>query len=146
MHFKNCDNIDIVDSFIRIFGGMLADIAPHYDGVIEFRLLTDRDNDCQDIMGRIGNVVYFSEEEVSRIGLSDVEILASLAHEVGHIVYNTRNWDIDCEHRADMLAAEIGLGSQMISAIDKILKSRRYNKLTSKLIGRIHFLQNHMRG
>ncbi len=97
-------------------------------------------------MGRIGRTVYISDEEVGMIGLTDPEIFAALAHEVGHIVYHTHDWQPDCEQRADMLAAYLGLGSQMIAAIEKILDSRRFSKLTSLLIGRIHFLQNMMRG
>lgn len=146
MQLRNRDNIEIVDSFIRLFGGLLEDLASHYDGAIEFRRLLPEENDFQDLMGRVGNTVFFSPEEVGKIGLTDVEILAALAHEVGHIVYNTRGWDPDCEERADTLAAELGLGSQMISALEKIIDSRRYRKLTSLLIGRIHFLQNMMRG
>lgn len=145
MHLRNRDNIEIVDAFIRLFGGLLEEIASHYTGVIEFRLLKDEDNEYHDIMGRVGNTIYFSPSEVDGIGLTDVEILASLAHEVGHIVYNTCSWEPDCEQRADMLAAELGLGAQMISALEKILDSRRFHRLTSMLIGRIHFLQNMMR-
>ena len=146
MLFRNRDNIEIVDSFIRLFGGLINEIASHYKGDIEFRILREEENEFHDIMGRVGNTIYVSPKEVGLIGLSDVEMLAALAHEVGHIVYNTRGWDPDCEQRADMLAAELGLGAQMISAIEKILDSRRYNRLTAMLIGRIHFLQNMMRG
>lgn len=146
MQLINSDNIPIVDSFIRLYGDVLSDKISHYDGDIQFRILKKEDNDYQDIMGRIGRTIYISPEEVGRIGLSDPEILAAIAHEIGHIVYHTHAWQSDCEQRADMLAAELGLGSQMISAIEKILQSRRYSKLTSLLVGRIHFLQNMMRG
>lgn len=146
MRLINRDNIEIVDVFIRLFSDALRETVTHYDNDIVFKRLPDEENDYRDIMGRVGNTVYFSEKEVGRIGLSDSEVLAALAHEIGHIVYNTRGWQQDSEQRADMLAAELGLGTQMISAIEKILESRRYEKLTSLLIGRIHFLQNMMRG
>lgn len=146
MQLRNRDDIEIVDSFIRLFGDVLNETASHYEGPIEFRLLKDSDNEYNDIMVRMGNTVYYSPTETARLGLTDAEILASLAHEVGHIVYNTRGWDSDCEERADMLAAQLGLGKQMISSIEKILDSRRYSKLTSLLVGRIHYLQNMMRG
>lgn len=146
MRLINTDNIEIVESFIRLYGEAIGEAASHYTEPIEFRALTREENDYGDIMGRIGTTIYISEEEVGKIGLSDPEIFAALAHEVGHIVYHTRSWQPDCEQRADMLAADLGLGSQMISAIEKILDSRRFSKLTSLLVGRIHFLQNMMRG
>lgn len=139
MRLINKDDIEIVDVFIRMYGDVIKEMVPHFDDNIVFKLLPPGENDYRDIMGRIGKTVYFSKEEVGRIGLSDTEMLAALAHEVGHIVYNTKGWDTDCEQRADTLAADLGLGSQMISAIEKIIDSRRYNKLTSLLIGRIHF-------
>lgn len=146
MRLINRDNIEIVESFIRLYGEAIEQMASHYTEPIEFKVLTREENDYGDIMGRIGTTIYISEEEVGKIGLSDPEIFAALAHEVGHIVYHTRSWQPDCEQRADMLAADLGLGSQMISAIEKILESRRFTKLTSLLVGRIHFLQNMMRG
>lgn len=145
MTLINKDNISIVESFIRLYGDALEKLAPHYRLPIIFRRLSPSQNNYADIMGRIGNTIYISEEEVGRIGLTPPEILASLAHEIGHVVYSTRGWDLDCEQRADSLAADLGLGSQMISAIEKILDSRRFQKLTSSLVSRIHFLQNMMR-
>lgn len=142
MRLINKDDIEIVDAFIHMYGDVLGKIAPHYMGDIEFRRLQQSDNDYHDMMGRVGNVVYYSEEEVGKIGLSDTETLAALAHEVGHIVYNTRGWQQDSEERADMFAAELGLGTQMIAALEKIVSSHRFGKLTSLLVRRIHFLQN----
>jgi hypothetical protein len=146
MQLINRENIEIVDIFTHIYGELLTSLTPHYEGTIEFKTLSKEENRYHDIMVRLGNVIYISKEESGMIGLTDTEMLAAIAHEIGHIVYNTRNWQSDCEHRADMLAAELGLGSQMIRAIEKILESRRYQKLTALLIQRIHFLQNMMRG
>ena len=145
MRLINKDNIEIVDVFIRLYGELIEDIAPHYKGDIVFKNLPADENEYHDIMGRVGNVIYHSEVEVGKSGLSDTEVLAALAHEIGHIVYNTRGWQQDQEERADSFAAELGLGAQMISAIEKIISSRRYHKLTSLLVGRIHFLQNMIR-
>lgn len=146
MQLINRENLEIADCFIHLYGEVLNKIAGHYEGRIEFKRLGREDNEYHDIMVRLGNSIYISEEEVGMIGLSDTELLASIAHEIGHIVYNTHGWQPDCELRADTLAAELGLGSQMISAIEKIIDSRRYNKLTSLLVERIHYLQNMMRG
>lgn len=146
MQLINRENIEIVDIFTHMYGDLLNSLMPHYQGTIEFKNLLTDDNEYKDIMGRVGNVIFISREEAGKIGLTDTEMLAAIAHEIGHIVYNTRNWQADCEQRADMLAADLGLGSQMIRAIEKILDSRRYQRLTALLIQRIHFLQNMMRG
>lgn len=146
MELINTEKIPVVESFVRLYGETINEIASHYDKPIYFRSLSHDENEYGDIMGRVGRTIYISEEEVGWIGLSVPEIFAALAHEVGHIVYNTHGWQSDCEQRADMLAAYLGLGRQMISAIEKILDSRRFSGLTSLLVARIHFLQNIMRG
>ena len=146
MQFINRQDIEIVDIFVRMYGTLIEELAPHSVEPIEFRLLKDEENDYRDIMCRMGRTIYISPTEAGKIGLSDTEMLAAIAHETGHIVYQTNPWQPDSEQRADMWAAQLGLGSKMISAIEKILDSRRYKKLTSLLVERIHFLQNMMRG
>ena len=146
MHFINRQDIEIVDVFVRLFGEPVAEEATHYNMPIIFKRLDRDDNRYNDIMVSMGNTIYISMEEIGSIGLSDTETLAASAHEIGHIVYGAHGWWPDCEQRADMLAAKIGLGNQMISAIEKFIDSRRYRPLTSELVGRIHFLQNMMRG
>lgn len=142
MKLINENKIAIVATFIRLYGDALGKLADHYDKPIVFRRLNITDNQYGDIMARIGNTIYVSEEEVGKMGLSDPEVLAALAHEVGHVIYATRGWDADCEQRADSVASDLGLGKQMISAIEKFIESRRYPRLTSLLVSRIHFLQN----
>lgn len=145
MQFINKQNIEIVDIFIRMFGDSVSKIASHFTEPIEFKLLDKEENTYDDIVVRMGRTIYISPEETGKIGLTDTEMLAVIAHEIGHIVYYTHSWQPDCEQRADQLAAMLGLGTQMIGAIEKILDSRRYKKLTSLLVERIHFLQNMMR-
>ena len=142
MKLINENNLAIVAAFIRLYGDALGVLASHYDRPIVFKRLDKTDNQYGDIMARIGNTIYISEEEVGKLGLSDPEIMAALAHEVGHVIYSTRGWDPDCEQRADSVAADLGLGRQMISALEKFIESRRYPRLTSLLVSRIHFLQN----
>lgn len=136
----------IVDVFARMYGSLLDKIVPHWDKAIEFKVLPPADNTFGDIMVRLGSNIYISQEQASSIGITDSEMLAVIAHEIGHIVYQTSGWHPDGEQRADSLAADLGLGDQMIRALEKIIDSRRYNNLTSQLVGRIHFLQNMMRG
>lgn len=146
MQLINRQNIEIVDVFIRLFGELVSSLAPHFTEPIEFKILKDEENQYHDIMARVGRTIYLSPSEIGSVGLSDTEVLAAIAHEIGHIVYHTHAWQPDCEQRADMWAAQLGLGSQMIAAIEKFIESRRYRTLTSLLVERIHFLQNMLRG
>lgn len=95
IRFGNPDGLEIVESFIRLYGRAVSSVAPHFEGVIVFRKLSRQDNQYDDIMGRIGKTIYISEEEVGKLGLSYPEFLAAIAHEVGHVVYSTRGWDMD---------------------------------------------------
>lgn len=145
MQLINRQNIEIVDVFIRLFGEPVSRLASHSTAPIEFKILKDEENRYHDIMARVGRTIYLSPTEIGAIGLSDTEVLAAIAHEIGHIVYQTHAWQPDCEQRADMWAAQLGLGDQMIATIEKFIESRRYRDLTSLLVERIHFLQNMLR-
>lgn len=144
MILQNTNNIPQVSAFIRMYGTSLEKLAGHVEKPIIFKRLRKIDNEYNDIMVRLGQTIYISEEEVGKLGLTDPEILAVIAHEVGHVIYSTNSWQPYCEERADSVAADLGLGSQMISAIEKIIDSRKYSQLTSNLVARIHFLQNMM--
>lgn len=110
--------------------------------VIEFLPLADEDNEYGDVVVKISNRIYISSKHVGQMGFSEPELFAVLAHELGHILYHTHPWAYDAEERADTLAAELGLGSQMISALEKIIASRRFRHVTSALVRRIQFLQH----
>lgn len=142
LQLSNIDSIPIADTFIRMFGDALSRMFPDFSRRLEFRLLRPESNDYRDIMVRLGDRIFISPEECGRLGLSDPEMLAVMAHELGHILYRTSPFDIDSESRADTLAAELGLGHQMIAAIERIISSRRFRHLTSQLVSRIQFLQH----
>lgn len=141
IRFYNCDNISIVDNFINLFENSINRLFPERDIDICIHSLPDSENTYGDIMARINRDIYISEKECGRIGLSDTEILAAISHEVGHILYKAYSHLPDSEQRADTLAAELGLGSQMISVIEKIIDSRRFPMLTSLLVQRIQYLK-----
>lgn len=139
---KNKDNLEIVESFIRIYGKVIEEMFPDDDKNIEIYSLHDEDNEYHDIMARLGDKIYISKRECGQIGFTDIEIMAALAHELGHVLLHTDPFLPDAETRADGLAADIGLGTQMISVIEKIIYSRRYRNITSDLVHRIHNLQH----
>ena len=127
--------------FIRMYGDVLSCMfADRGDFVVAVRPLPDADNEYRDMVARLGNTIYISERECGLAGFSDTDLMAALAHEIGHIVYGSLPFGLDAEMRADTLAFELGLGTQMKSAIDKIIATRRYRHLTSQLVRRLQML------
>lgn len=142
MKLYNPFDLPVVASFIRLFGDTITEKFEDNNTVITFLPLSDDENEYDDIIVRLGDKIYLSEKEIGRLGLSDPEIFAALAHELGHILYHTHPWGFDAESRADTLAAELGLRDQMISVIDKIITSKRFRNVTSSLVQRIQFLKH----
>ncbi|MDE6682355.1 MAG: ImmA/IrrE family metallo-endopeptidase [Muribaculaceae bacterium] len=142
MKLENPYNLPIVDAFIRLYGELIADKCAWKDRTVRFLPLPDYDNKFRDIIVRYRDAIYISSSEIGQLGLTRPEIFASLAHELGHIVYGMQPFGIDAETRADGFAAELGLASQMISVIEKIIQSRRFRGITSQLVQRIQFLQH----
>ncbi|MDE5551637.1 MAG: hypothetical protein K2I91_00405, partial [Muribaculaceae bacterium] len=140
MKLFNPDKLPIVESFIRCYDEPLQRLFPDDKIKIIFRSLPDEDNDYRDIVVRLNKTVYLSTPEINKLGLTPPEIFAAIAHELGHILYHTHPWAYDAEERADSLAAELGLGRQMITVIEKIIASRRFRHITSALVRRIQYL------
>lgn len=149
--FTNKYKLPEVDSFLRLYGNALtakfiemrelSDNENDLPGVIEFVPLSDEENQYDDVVVKLGNRIYISKRMVGEMGFSYPELFAVLAHELGHILYRTNPWGFDAEERADSLSAELGLGHQMISVIEKIIASRKFRNVTSALVRRIQFLQ-----
>lgn len=149
--FTNKYELPEVESFLRLYGDdlrarfdamrKLADNKSDLPETIEFVPLPDEENEYDDVVVKLENRIYISKRMVGEMGFSYPELFAVLAHELGHILYRTNPWGFDAEERADSLAAELGLGTQMISVIEKIIASRRFRNITSALVRRIQFLQ-----
>lgn len=149
--FTNKYELPEVESFLRLYGDdlrarfdemrKLADNKTDLPETIEFVPLPDEENEYDDVVVKLENRIYISKRMVGEMGFSYPELFAVLAHELGHILYRTHPWGFDAEERADSLAAELGLGTQMISVIEKIIASRRFRNITSALVRRIQFLQ-----
>ncbi|MCM1152652.1 MAG: hypothetical protein NC328_03240 [Muribaculum sp.] len=142
MTYVNNHNIPVVNAFLRLYGETLQKKFADSDITINFLPLHDDENTYHDILARLNKQIYLSETEIGRLGLTNPEIFAAIAHELGHILYHTHPWGYDAETRADTLAAELGLGTQMISVIEKIIACRRFRHITSELVHRIQYLQH----
>lgn len=142
MKFENPYNLPVVETFIRLYGELISDKCAWKDKTIRFLPLPDHENTFHDIIVRYRDAIYLSSSEIGKLGLTEPEIFAALAHELGHIVYGMQPFGIDAETRADGFAAEMGLASQMISVIEKIILSRRFRSIISQLVQRIQFLQH----
>lgn len=142
IEFKDKSGLPVVASYLRLFAPALRRQFDDRDIEIEIHELPDAENEFRDVAARLNRSIYLSVSETGRLGLTDPEIFAILSHEIGHIVYGTLPFGQDAETRADSLAAELGLASQMISLIDKFIASRRFRRLTSQLVRRIQYLQH----
>lgn len=142
MKLDNPGTLPIVDSFIRLYGKEIEKKSKHKNYSVRFLSLPDCENRYRDIIVRYRDAIYISSSEIGKLGLTEPEIFAALAHELGHIAYGMLPFGNDAETRADAFAAELGLGTQMISVLEKILQSHRFNNITSQLVRRIQFLQH----
>ena len=142
MNIINHTDIPEVESFLRLYGPLIEQRFGHEEFDVEIFPLPDEENAYGDILVRLGKKVYISATQTGKLGLSIPELYAAIAHELGHIFYRTHPWAADAENRADTLAAEVGLGDQMIRVIEKIILSRRYSHITSNLVQRIQFLRH----
>lgn len=140
MKLSNPEKLPIVDAFLRYYEDVLKLHFPDDNMEIIFHSLPDEENEYRDIVVRLNKSIYLSTSEINNLGLTPPEIFAAIAHELGHILYHTHPWAYDAEERADSLAAELGLGQQMITVIEKIINSRRFRHITSALVRRIQYL------
>lgn len=140
MKVTNPYNIPIAASFLRLYGDAIAERFPLEQTEIEILPLPDDENHYDDLLVRLGRRIYISECQTGALGFTPPELYAAIAHEFGHILYHTHPWAPDAENRADTLAAELGLGDQMISVIEKIIQSRRFRHITAQLVQRIQYL------
>lgn len=151
LRFENKYELPEVKSFLRLYGDVLEskfhDMSAtdqkelRLPDIIEFLPLDDDENQYDDVVVKLENKIYISKRMIGELGFTYPELYAILAHELGHILYRTTPWGFDSEERADSFAAELGLGTQMISIIEKIIYSRRFGNMTSALVRRIQFLQ-----
>lgn len=142
MTFRNPYKLLIVDSFTRLFSEAIYTMEESREKSITFLPLPDQENPYRDIIVRYRDSIYLSQSEIGQLGLTEPEIFAALAHEVGHIFYGMHPFGIDAETRADSFAAQLGLADQMIMVIEKIILSKRFEGITSQLVQRIQFLQH----
>lgn len=142
MIFNNPQEIPVVSSFLRLYGDSIKSKLSYDNREVTFHYLPDRDNDFKDPIARLGNDIFLSITEIGKMGFSYPEQFAAIAHEIGHVAYGTLPFGSDAETRADSFAAEIGLGSQMINVIERIIMSRKYRDITSGLVQRIYYLEH----
>lgn len=79
------------------------------------------------LANRANKIVFFNPTRASELELSQSELMALFAHEIGHLVDSTRtdedgNGDpsSEREYNADNFALELGLGEYLLSGLIKI--------------------------
>lgn len=84
-------------------------------------------NDAKDTISGI----IINDELCSQLKFNTNDILAAIAHEIGHIMFFfLENKQIDEELKADEFACKMGLSVELLGLLEKIQKSDIYNELT----------------
>jgi hypothetical protein len=92
-------------------------------------------------------VIVIDEDYCNRLEFNNDELLAAMAHEVGHIIFffltNKEMYSKSIEEiKADEYAAIMGLGVPLVSAICKMIDIGLYNKkMIKQMEFRIGYLQ-----
>ena len=141
MIFSNRQNIEVVSNFINSYSA-LFNAATNEDITIIFRTFQGS-NSSNDPMICYVNIIEYSEEMCNKLGLSEIEIFAMIAHEIGHILdkINKRTDTIPREICADSMACVLGLKNAMISGLKKMIASNLYPNENEMMNGRIEVLE-----
>lgn len=83
--------------------------------------------------------IIYSPEIIDKIGLNELEKLACIAHEVGHIIHyfneNLRGANnLIVEIKADCITEKIGLSSHLKSALNKLLLCGLYSDFQREMM------------
>lgn len=145
--FTNQEKIAIVYEFIQYYGNILVTSFQTNKQIrIHFRTL--QKNDFEDPMITWSNIIEYSPDVCEKLQLTNNEILAMFAHEIGHILDtknpNVQDDEIARENReiaADSMAQVLGLGDALASGLYKLLKSGQYPNEIDLLRKRICILK-----
>jgi len=145
---RNKSNLEIFDSFIEKYGNnnycqdkdivLISFEQPPYCGV------NKNDSPYEACFNRIA----CSMDICAALGFSKEEMYALIAHEIGHIHYETRSMDceiLDKEIKADSMAKQFGLGDELASALQKMIDSGKYEDVKEDMQQRIvHLSQSRL--
>lgn len=70
-----------------------------------------------------GNILYYDEFLCRKFNLTDDDCIACIAHEIGHLIDSTQRTENNGEERefnADKYVYQLGLGHNLISALNKM--------------------------
>ncbi|MBR0492977.1 MAG: hypothetical protein IJJ83_04375 [Muribaculaceae bacterium] len=138
MTLNNKTGSKIVEEFIEVF----QDALDKYDFQIPFIhpdsfFVGDihKDAPCFNFPG---NIVIRSDV-IESIGFTKEQLWAMFAHEVGHIVFKTIEMEpgIEKEYKADDMAIELGLGWQMVSALETLSEQDNQQDMKCDMCKRI---------
>lgn len=141
MKFINEKGIKVVSNFIDRYSAEF-NASTNENTTIVFRSLPVN-NQHNEPLRCYANIIEYSEEISNRLGMSEIEIYAMIAHEIGHIMdkINNRTDTIPREICGDSMACMIGLRKPMISALKKMIASNLYPNESEMMNGRIDVLE-----
>lgn len=135
MIFNNNNSIPAVTGFEALYG---CQLCRDYPELVDFDIMIytdqqgngwikklDNSNDTPYISNHILNEIMRCEDAYNKCNFTMEEEYAILAHELGHIVAGKRGEksvnNLQEEINADQMAVSIGLVSQMMKAIQKMI-------------------------
>lgn len=138
MQYANKQNIAVISSFIGYYGHLLNEVMDANNNITFLPLV---DNPHNDPVMRYSNVIKYSEEICKRFNLSEIEVYAMIAHEIGHILDETNSETIPREICADSMAQVLGLGKALTSGLSKLIESGLYPDENDVMKERIKILE-----
>lgn len=142
---KNNSQLSIFDSFIELYGDdkmcKAIDCRCITFNQCPFCGVNKNDSPFETASGNIACSIEICKD----LNLSDCEMYAMIAHEVGHIYYQTWNMCIPIlckEILADSAAIHFGLEKELASALNKLVNSGNYEDVKKDLCTRIDVLLN----
>lgn len=138
MKYTNKQNIAVISNFIRYYGNLLNEVMDVNNNITFLPLV---DNPYNDPLIRHLDFIEYSEEICKRLDLSEMEVHAMIAHEIGHILDETNSERIPREIIADSMAQVLGLGKALVSGLNKLIESGLYPDENDIMKERIKILE-----
>ena len=158
---KNTDNIEVFDMFNKKYGQKVLSLFPELNEIEIHAVnhnnattIAQKDLDEKDTFAFFFNEkenpkyaeIIINKDACKLFDFSEQELMAAIAHEIGHIIKRVRlNFVIieqDEEIISDDYVCKIGLGSPLLSLLNKFVNSGFYlEKALEPIRQRIHIIE-----
>lgn len=137
MIFNNINKLSIVDDFVAKYGDIIIKKYPHFEDLCILFFIDAQLEDPYKALDICKDSPYMSnpsckliikhKEAFNKCGFLAEEEMAIIGHELGHINASVLNQlpqdSLQKENQADDFSVFLGLGNEMKSALQKIIKA-----------------------